>query len=91
MHAMLTQNNKMFDPHLLVVTRARASISPIATPGFITSSRCLTVNVLTWDYMKRAPPHSAFRSGRHLVIFCNIHPEMSAVVVVLPSHICRHQ
>ncbi len=66
--------------------RARAWNSPTAIPGFTTCSRCSTESGLTWDLYEAGTSRTVHFDREGIsYIFCNIHPEMSAVVVVLPS------
>jgi hypothetical protein len=86
MHAVLRQKNKAFEPRLLVVTRGSAVEFPNDDPWFH--------NVFSLFDGKRfdlglyeAGSSRTVHFDREGVsyIFCNIHPEMSAVVVVLSS------
>jgi len=86
MHAVLAQKNKTFEPHLLVVTRGSTVEFPNHDPWFH--------NVFSLFNGKRfdlglydAGTSRTVHFDREGVsfIFCNIHPEMSAVVVVLGS------
>ena len=82
----LLQKNKGFDPHVLVVTQGSVVEFPNADPFFH--------NVFSLFEGKRfdlglyeAGSTRAVRFDRPGIsyIFCNIHPEMSAVVVVLQT------
>lgn len=84
MHAVLAQKNKAFEPHLLVVTKGSSVEFPNHDPWFH--------NVFSLFDGKRfdlglyeAGSSRTVRFDREGIsyIFCNIHPEMSAVVVVL--------
>jgi plastocyanin len=84
MHAVLAQKNKAFEPHLLVVTRGSSVEFPNRDPWFH--------NVFSMFNGKRfdlglyeAGTSRTVHFDREGVsfIFCNIHPQMSAVVVVL--------
>ena len=87
MHAVLRQKNKSFQPHLLVVTKGSAVEFPNDDPWFH--------NVFSYFDGKRFDL-GLYEAGttktEHFdrvgvsYIFCNIHPEMSAVVVVLSSN-----
>lgn len=86
MHAVLRQKNKSFQPHLLVVTKGSTVQFPNDDPWFH--------NVFSLFDGKRfdlglyeAGTSRTVHFDRQGVsyIFCNIHPEMSAVVVVLSS------
>jgi len=86
MHAVLAQKNKAFEPHLLVITKGSSVDFPNRDPWFH--------NVFSLFDGKRfdlglyeAGTSRTVRFDREGVsfIFCNIHPEMSAVVVVVGS------
>ena len=83
-HLRLTQKNKSFNPHILVVTVGSVVEFPNDDPFFH--------NVFSLFEGKRFDLGLYEAGGTRLVrfdrpgicyIFCNIHPEMSAVVVVL--------
>ena len=87
MHVVLRQKNKSFQPHLLVVTKGSTVDFPNDDPWFH--------NVFSLFDGKRfdlglyeAGTTRTVRFDRVGVsyIFCNIHPEMSAVVMVLSSN-----
>ena len=84
--ATLTQHNKQFEPHLLVVPIGSTVDFPNKDPFFH--------NVFSLYKGKRfdlglyeAGSSRAVRFDRPGVsfIFCNIHPEMSAVIIALPT------
>ena len=86
MHAVLTQKNKMFEPHLLVVTRGSSVDSPNRDPWF--HNVFSLFNGKRFDLgLYEAGTSRTVHFDREGVsfIFCNIHPEMSAVIVVLGS------
>lgn len=86
MHATLTQKNKMFEPHLLVVTRGSVVDFPNRDPWF--HNVFSLFNGKRFDLgLYEAGSSRAVHFDREGVsfIFCNIHPQMSAVVVVLSS------
>ena len=86
MHAVLAQKNKMFEPHLLVVTRGSSVDFPNRDPWF--HNVFSLFNGKRFDLgLYEAGTSRTVRFDREGVsfIFCNIHPEMSAVVVVLGS------
>jgi plastocyanin len=86
MHAVLTQKDKMFDPHLLVVTRGSSVEFPNRDPWF--HNVFSLFNGKRFDlglYEAGASRTVHFDRVGISYIFCNIHPEMSAVIVVLPS------
>lgn len=86
MHATLTQKNKMFEPHLLVITRGSVVDFPNRDPWF--HNVFSLFNGKRFDLgLYEAGSSRMVHFDREGVsfIFCNIHPEMSAVVVVLGS------
>ncbi|MGA7463304.1 MAG: hypothetical protein WBW69_23915 [Candidatus Korobacteraceae bacterium] len=86
MHAVLAQKNKMFEPHMLVVTRGSAVDFPNRDPWF--HNVFSLFNGKRFDLgLYEAGTSRTVHFDREGVsfIFCNIHPEMSAVVVVLGS------
>ena len=86
MHAVLTQKNKMFEPHMLVVTRGSTVDFPNRDPWF--HNVFSLFNGKRFDLgLYEAGSSRTVHFDREGVsfIFCNIHPEMSAVVVVLGS------
>jgi plastocyanin len=86
MHATLTQKNKMFEPHLLVITRSSVVDFPNRDPWF--HNVFSLFNGKRFDLgLYEAGSSRAVHFDREGVsfIFCNIHPQMSAVVVVLSS------
>ena len=86
MHATLTQKDKAFDPHLLVVTQGSSVDFPNRDPWF--HNVFSLFNGKRFDLgLYEAGTSRTVRFDREGVsfIFCNIHPEMSAIVVVLSS------
>ncbi len=86
MHAVLTQKDKMFDPHLLVITRGSSVEFPNRDPWF--HNVFSLFNGKRFDLgLYEAGTSRTVHFDREGVsfIFCNIHPEMSAIVVVLGS------
>ncbi len=86
MHATLQQKNKMFEPHLLVVTKGSTVDFPNRDPWF--HNVFSLFNGKRFDLgLYEAGSSRTVHFDREGVsyIFCNIHPEMSAVVVVLSS------
>jgi len=85
-HARLAQHNKQFEPHMMVIPVGSAVDFPNEDPFFH--------NVFSLYKGKRfdlglyeAGSSRTVRFDRPGVsfIFCNIHPEMSAVIVALPT------
>lgn len=86
MHAVLQQKNKTFEPHLLVVTKGSTVDFPNRDPWF--HNVFSLFNGKRFDLgLYEAGSTRTVHFDREGVsyIFCNIHPEMSAVVVVLSS------
>jgi plastocyanin len=86
MHATLAQKNKAFEPHLLVVTRGSSVDFPNHDPWF--HNVFSLFNGKRFDLgLYEAGSSRTVHFDREGVsfIFCNIHPEMSAVVVVVDS------
>ncbi len=85
MRAVLRQKNKTFEPHMLVVTKGSAVDFPNLDPWF--HNVFSLFNGKRFDLgLYEAGTSRTVHFDREGVsyIFCNIHPEMSAVVVVLP-------
>jgi len=86
MHSVLRQKDKHFDPHLLVVTKGSTVDFPNLDPWF--HNVFSLFNGKKFDLgLYEAGSMRTVHFDREGVsyIFCNIHPEMSAVVVVVPS------
>ena len=86
MRAVLRQKNKSFDPHLLAVTKGSTVDFPNLDPWF--HNVFSLFNGKKFDLgLYEAGTSRTVHFDREGVsyIFCNIHPEMSAVVVVVPS------
>lgn len=86
MHAVLRQKNKSFEPHLLVVTKGSAVDFPNLDPWF--HNVFSLFNGKRFDLgLYEAGTSRTVHFDREGVsyIFCNIHPEMSAEVVVVSS------
>jgi plastocyanin len=87
MKSVLRQKNKSFQPHLLVVTRGSTVEFPNEDPWF--HNVFSLFNGKRFDLgLYEAGTSRTVHFDREGVsyIFCNIHSEMSAVVVVLPSN-----
>jgi plastocyanin len=85
-HAVLRQKNKAFEPHLLVVTKGSTVDFPNQDPWF--HNVFSLFNGKKFDLgLYEAGSSRTVHFDREGVsyIFCNIHPEMSAVVVVVSS------
>ncbi len=84
--ARLLQKNKMFSPHVLVITVGTVVDFPNADPIF--HSAFSNYNGQLFD-LSLYPPGTTksvrFRRPGIVRVFCNIHPTMSAVIVVLDT------
>ncbi len=86
MHAVLAQKNKTFEPHLLVVTRGSSVEFPNRDPWFHNVFSLFNGKRFDLGLYEAGTSRTVhFDRVGISFIFCNIHPEMSAVVVVLPS------
>ncbi len=86
MHSVLRQKNKAFEPHLLAVTKGSTVDFPNLDPWF--HNVFSLFNGKRFDLgLYEAGTTRTVHFDREGVsyIFCNIHPEMSAVVVVVAS------
>jgi len=86
MHAVLQQKNKTFEPHLLAVTKGSTVDFPNRDPWF--HNVFSLFNGKRFDLgLYEAGTTRAVHFDREGIsyIFCNIHPEMSAVAVVLST------
>ena len=86
MHAVLAQKNKTFEPHLLVVTRGSTVEFPNHDPWFHNVFSLFDGKRFDLGLYEAGSSRTVHfdREGISF-IFCNIHPEMSAVVVVLDT------
>jgi len=84
MHAVLAQKNKEFDPHLLVVTRGSTIEFPNRDPWFHNVFSLFNGKRFDLGLYEAGSSRTVHfdREGISF-IFCNIHSEMSAVIVVL--------
>jgi plastocyanin len=86
MHAVLQQKNKMFEPHLLVVTKGSTVDFPNLDPWFHNVFSLFNGKRFDLGLYEAGTTRTVHFDREGIsYIFCNIHPEMSAVVVVLPS------
>src|SRR3984893_4325736 len=85
-HAEMLQKNKTFTPHVLAITVGTTVDFP--NRDFIFHNAFSNYNGETFD-IGLYPPHTtkaiAFNRPGVVRVFCNIHPTMSAVIVVLKS------
>jgi len=86
MHAVLAQKNKAFEPHLLVVTKGSSVEFPNHDPWFHNVFSLFDGKRFDLGLYEAGTSRTVHfdREGISF-IFCNIHPEMSAVVVALAS------
>lgn len=85
-HAQLLQKDKMFHPHVLVVTVGSVVDFPNADPIFHNAFSSFDGQI--FDVGLYAPGTSKsirFHQAGIVRVFCNIHPSMSAVIVVLDT------
>jgi plastocyanin len=86
MHSVLTQKNKAFDPHLLVITRGSTVDFPNRDPWFHNVFSLFNGKRFDLGLYEAGTSRTVhFEREGVSFIFCNIHPEMSAVIVVLAS------
>jgi len=86
MHAVLAQKNKTFEPHLLVVTRGSTVDFPNRDPWFHNVFSLFNGKRFDLGLYEAGTTRTVHFDREGIsYIFCNIHPEMSAVVVVLGS------
>jgi plastocyanin len=85
-HAQMVQKNKRFTPHVLAITRGTIVDFPNFDPIF--HNAFSNYNGQVFDiglYAPGATRSIGFRRDGVVRVFCNIHPSMSAVIVVLRS------
>jgi plastocyanin len=85
-HAQMTQKNKTFSPHVLAISMGTIVDFPNFDPIF--HNAFSNYNGQIFDiglYAPGATKSIAFRREGVVRVFCNIHPAMSAVIVVLKS------
>lgn len=85
-HLSLTQKNKSFDPHLLVVRVGSVVDFPNRDPFFhnvfsLFDGKRFDLGL----YEAGTTRHVRFDRAGVCYIFCNIHPEMSAIIIVLDT------
>jgi hypothetical protein len=86
MHAVLRQKNKAFEPHMLVVTKGSTVDFPNLDPWFHNVFSLFNGKRFDLGLYEAGTTRTVHFDREGIsYIFCNIHPEMSAVVVVLPS------
>jgi plastocyanin len=85
-HAEMLQKNKTFSPHVLAITVGTTVDFP--NRDFIFHNAFSNYNGETFDiglYPPRTTKSTVFSRAGVVRVFCNIHPTMSAVIVVLKS------
>ena len=86
MHAVLRQKNKSFEPRLLVVTRGSTVDFPNLDPWFHNVFSLFNGKKFDLGLYEAGSSRTVhFDRDGVSYIFCNIHPQMSAIVVVVPS------
>ena len=86
MHSVLRQKNKAFEPHLLVVTRGSTVDFPNLDPWFHNVFSLFNGKKFDLGLYEAGTTRTVHFDRQGVsYIFCNIHPEMSAVVVVVSS------
>ena len=86
MHSVLQQKNKTFEPHLLVVTKGSTVDFPNRDPWFHNVFSLFNGKRFDLGLYEAGSTRTVHFDREGIsYIFCNIHPEMSAVVVVLSS------
>jgi plastocyanin len=84
--AVLRQKNKAFEPHLLVVTKGSTVQFPNLDPWFHNVFSLFNGKKFDLGLYEAGTTRTVhFDREGVSYIFCNIHPEMSAVVVVVSS------
>ena len=84
MHSELRQRNKAFEPHLLVVTKGSTVDFPNLDPWFHNVFSLFNGKKFDLGLYEAGTTRTVhFDREGVSYIFCNIHPEMSAVVVVV--------
>ncbi len=86
MHAVLQQKNKSFEPHMLVVTKGSTVDFPNLDPWFHNVFSLFNGKRFDLGLYEAGTTRTVHFDREGIsYIFCNIHPEMSAVVVVLST------
>jgi len=85
-HSVLRQKNKAFEPHLLVVTKGSTVDFPNLDPWFHNVFSQFNGKKFDLGLYEAGTTRTVhFDRDGVSYIFCNIHPEMSAVIVVVSS------
>ena len=86
MHSVLRQKNKAFEPHLLAVSKGSTVDFPNLDPWFHNVFSLFNGKKFDLGLYEAGTTRTVhFDREGVSYIFCNIHPEMSAVVVVVAS------
>lgn len=86
MHAVLRQKNKAFEPQLLVVTKGSTVDFPNLDPWFHNVFSLFNGKKFDLGLYEAGTSRTVhFEREGVSYIFCNIHPEMSAVILVVSS------
>lgn len=85
-HSVLRQRNKTFEPHLLAITKGSAVDFPNLDPWFHNVFSLFNGKKFDLGLYEAGSTRTVhFDREGVSYIFCNIHPEMSAVIVVVGS------
>jgi plastocyanin len=85
-HAELLQKDKMFHPHTLVITAGSTVDFPNADPIFHNAFSTFDGQIFDVGLYPPGTTESVhFRRPGIVRVFCNIHPSMSAVIVVVDT------
>src|SRR5258708_6033423 len=85
-HAEMVQKNKMFTPHVLAITLGTTVDFPNHDPIFHNAFSNYNGQIFDVSLYPPGPSRSTtFQPEGVLRLFCNIHPAMSAVIIVLRS------
>jgi len=85
-HAQLLQKDKMFHPHTLVITAGSTVDFPNADPIFHNAFSTFDGQIFDVGLYPPGTTESVrFRRPGIVRVFCNIHPSMSAIIVVVDT------
>lgn len=85
-HAQLLQKDKMFHPHTLVITVGSTVDFPNADPIFHNAFSTFDGQIFDLGLYPPGTTESVhFRRPGVVRVFCNIHPSMSAIIVVVDT------
>jgi len=84
--AVMLQKNKMFTPHVLAIEVGGSVRFPNLDPIFHNAFSNFNGQIFDVGLYKPGSSRTVpFRSEGIVRVFCNIHPQMSAVIAVLPT------